>query len=154
MRTGSTPDNAVEIAYNSLAVGAKSQYKMATVNSVPFRYPNGLSPELLDYATRPRLIQLPPDTLLGQFAEGTSDEDRLDWFNDHVQKYGYWVARPDTTGLDLYVDGAPVTQGSERKPIKIGYTWMELAEIGQRRAVKDDRATEELMMRNAEEGLR
>lgn len=138
-RTGSNLNDAVDIAYTALGAGKDSQYQMSEVNSVPFRFPAGLSPDLLEAATDPNLIELPPDTLLGQFAEGTSDEDRLEWFNDHVKESGYWVASPDADGLLLYVDGAPVTRGSERNPVKIKLTWMELAKIGERRGVTEAR---------------
>jgi hypothetical protein len=144
MRTGASMQASAQIAYEAM----KNNDNLLDIHNVPFRYPSGLDQDTLEFASMDIIenLELPPDTLLGQFGFGQADEDRLEIYNDYVQDHGYWVTSPLGTGVQLYIDGAPVARGSVSRPIKIQYSWADLLRIGERRlqrAAEEDQKSKE-----------
>lgn len=132
VRSGSDLNDAIEKAYNDLGAGPKGRYRVAEVNSVPYRIPANMNPTVTQNATYGILerLELPSDTIVGDFMSGFADEEQHEVFQDYVRQNGYFVTNGDGSGLALYVDGVPV---STRTNGQITYKWNQLAKEAESR---------------------
>ena len=123
MNDGSSPKAAARLARQALS---DQMFTLVDFRSAPFRIPAGLDPEPVEAGAR---------SFIGTFENtevmrGTQMEDNasISMGTDFIRDHGYWVTKPDGTGLRLYVDGAPVTQAGSL----VEYSWMQLSDEGAR----------------------
>jgi len=123
MNDGSSPKAAARLARQALS---DQMFTLVDFRSAPFRIPAGLDPEPVESGAR---------SFIGTFENtevmrGTQMEDNasISMGTDFIRDHGYWVTKPDGTGLRLYVDGAPVTQAGSL----VEYSWMQLSDEGAR----------------------
>jgi hypothetical protein len=121
MKRGASRADAVAKAYRDL-VG--SEYSLIEFQGVTIRAPASIDPAIVRDGARGALDGLQLTSMAIDVPPGSpfTAEEYLVQFIEHVRAHGYWLTRPDGTGVRLYLDGGPVMDAGG--PVE--RTWQQL----------------------------
>lgn len=119
MNQGAGRGDAVQKAYADLV---ESQYSMVEYRGAAVRVPAELNAEEIEAGMRWAVAHAESDGIVVPEGVALSAEEYGSRWTEHVRQNAYWVTRPDSLGVRLYVDGGPVVTNSG--PVEL--TWPQL----------------------------